>query len=588
MFDIKTLQKIRGMIISTLSLSSFQTPGHYKISTTSEKHASFILTLIQKQNFKLVDQIKSALEKVYGEKIRLSLEANGTVFIDVKKKYEEIFSIKEEAQQQPSLEGKDMYEKILTGVIHHLEESFYKGKKLSKTNITIGERKKVDDSIKLIFNEEKMEDFYPIIRDLEKHPLFKSRLSVYKNIIFIMQDEEVYEEKTEASNLINQLLSSLAGKVRDHNVTLTLMTPMTIAVTADPVKLQLRANTGEGAIRLYNNTDISWNPNLSGDTTLEIEIFISAIREYLSGNCTLRNAAKMAIGERTNEELSKVVPFGKTFEPSSIVSMPDTTEQKKGLQPRQIDTSLTGAPVFGYVSQSADYNEFHFLPFNRKVSQKHVKSIMASVQKNGVMGFVTVAITNVIDGVMRKYIVDGQHRYWAFRNLGIPILFTYTYAESKRQLVELIATLNNTSKSWSLKNYLNAWESVDSENYGSITKYMETTKLQITVLLEAFSGLSRKPATDRFMRGTFEIKDKALGEHHIHNILELRKYISKSRNLYSALLVMFRQISGYDNTVMVEQLLKKVDVFEVVSNEIQDQIVARLTDIYYGRGVAVA
>jgi hypothetical protein len=202
------------------------------------------------------------------------------------------------------------------------------------------------------------------------------------------------------------------------------------------------------------------------------------------------------------------------------------------------------------------------------------------------MGFVTVAITNVIDGVMRKHIVDGQHRYWAFRNLGLPILFTYTYAESKRQLVTLIATLNNTSKSWALRDYLYAWDSVDSDNYGTIKEYMISSKLQITVLLEAFSGLPRKTATDRFQNGLFVIPDKETGKQHVEWLLALRKHIAKSRSLYSALLTVFRQIKDYNSETMMERLVKKGEVLSVLVNESQEDLVTRISNIYHDRLVA--
>jgi hypothetical protein len=587
-FDIKVLKKVRSRIISVLSGLGYSIPSHYNLSPATENIVMFTLQLMQRQNAKLSGQMKAGLEKSFGDQLEVSQKPE-SLRINTTNLYKKISEEKDEAvihatnALQSNPVSQDMYEKLCNSVITHLEQAFYKNKKLSEVGITIAERKKADDSIKIIFAEDHTDDMYPILRDLEKHPEFKFRLAVMRNIIFIMQEETSYEDMKDTRGLINNFLAALAEKVKDHNVTFGLITPMTVAVTTDPVKLQIEANTPNGAILLHNKTSTDWNPSIEKKTILSIQLYMSEMKDYIEGKGNIKYPQKLVEVERPKEDLTRIIPFGKSWE-TTLTEPVDS--KKKGLQPRKIDINMTGAPVYGYVQQSTDYNDFHFLPFNRKVNRKHVRKIMSSVEKNGVMGFVTVAITNVIDGVMRKYIVDGQHRYWAFKNLGLPILFTYTYAESKRQLVTLIATLNNTSKSWALRDYLHAWNSVDSDNYGTIKEYMTSSKLQITVLLEAFSGLSRKTATDQFQNGLFVIPDKETGKQHVEWLLALRKHIAKSRSLYSALLTVFRQIKDYNSETMMERLVKKGEVLSVLVNESQEDLVTRISNIYHDRLVA--
>ena len=52
--------------------------------------------------------------------------------------------------------------------------------------------------------------------------------------------------------------------------------------------------------------------------------------------------------------------------------------------------------------------DLHLLPFNREVEYRD--DLVKKLSEFGFHGTITLIETDLIDGVMRKYIADGQHR----------------------------------------------------------------------------------------------------------------------------------------------------------------------------------
>lgn len=214
------------------------------------------------------------------------------------------------------------------------------------------------------------------------------------------------------------------------------------------------------------------------------------------------------------------------------------------------------------VYTSSNYNMFHFLPFNRNIIKKHLATIIGSIRRNGVLSFPLMIHTNCIDGKWKYWIVDGQHRFEAFKKLGFPIRFTLYRPDhggeiTKNDIAQLIADVNNSSRKWSLHQFLKNWEFLDIPEYMKIKKVYEKTKISITTLLQAYSGLRSDKATQLFTKGIYRMEDEASGDVYVRYLSELKKVAPKSTKLYTAFLDFFRKYpDGYDNGKML-QIVKK-------------------------------
>lgn len=172
--------------------------------------------------------------------------------------------------------------------------------------------------------------------------------------------------------------------------------------------------------------------------------------------------------------------------------------------------------------ESADYKIFNTLPFNRNVDKTHVKRLVNSIKKNGFKGVIQIVKTKFIDGVMRYYVVDGQHRLAAAMQLNVPIRFEMTELKTKRQTAEFLKDLNTSAKSWGTTNFLEVWSSLDIQEYVTLSKIQKDTGFQITPLLECYLETSNQ---NDYRDGLMRFPNEKNSDKIIQQMIELNKFL---------------------------------------------------------------
>lgn len=118
------------------------------------------------------------------------------------------------------------------------------------------------------------------------------------------------------------------------------------------------------------------------------------------------------------------------------------------------------------IKTSFDYSRFKFYPSNREPN--HWRKLYDSIKENDLTKYVPIVVQNV-NGFL--YIVDGQGRFLACKELGIPIY----YIESVNDEIgdKYIATMNTNQTQWKLIDYLKYYKSkglIDYIRFYSIHK----------------------------------------------------------------------------------------------------------------------
>jgi len=110
--------------------------------------------------------------------------------------------------------------------------------------------------------------------------------------------------------------------------------------------------------------------------------------------------------------------------------------------------------IIDMVKESKDWDKFKFLSgTNRDVDLKRAQAIAVSIALWGWQNFLTVIATRAFsdDGSLEYYIVDGQHRLFAVKQLRLPynyiiVEFENEDDDSKENVVKYMAHLNSVSK----------------------------------------------------------------------------------------------------------------------------------------------
>jgi len=159
------------------------------------------------------------------------------------------------------------------------------------------------------------------------------------------------------------------------------------------------------------------------------------------------------------------------------------------------------------VKHTIDYSKFAILPMNRGIDSKHVQKMITSIRKIGVIRAVITTTTNIIEGDKKTYIIDGQHLATALEREGAPIPYIEIDITSEEDLIEKMAYLNNSSKSWDLMNYINAWKMIRPD-YMKLFKWKNMYDIEVSMLAcIATSMPSIRYGTQPIKNGTFTISN---------------------------------------------------------------------------------
>ncbi len=151
------------------------------------------------------------------------------------------------------------------------------------------------------------------------------------------------------------------------------------------------------------------------------------------------------------------------------------------------------------------YSKFSVLPMNRGIDSKHVQKMIASLRKLGCTRAVIACYTNIIEGEWKTYIIDGQHLATALEREGQPIPYIEIEITSEEDLIEKMAFLNNSSKSWDLMNFINAWKMIRPD-YMKLFKWKNMYDIEVSMLAcIAINMPSIRYSTQPIKKGVFQI-----------------------------------------------------------------------------------
>jgi hypothetical protein len=193
------------------------------------------------------------------------------------------------------------------------------------------------------------------------------------------------------------------------------------------------------------------------------------------------------------------------------------------------------------------HKKLHLLPgINREIIVHQINKIAESVKKMGILRPVIVAELDFIDGTKKLYVIDGQHLMHALIRLGYDIPYIVIKIENKQELVETIALLNSSSRSWCIADYVTAWSSL-KEDYIKLNRYATTYSIELSMTAAILSGntLVHGSVVTRIIKdGTFAVKNEA-------RAVKLLDYIKDALNIVG-------RMNRYENRYFISEYVKYV------------------------------
>lgn len=222
---------------------------------------------------------------------------------------------------------------------------------------------------------------------------------------------------------------------------------------------------------------------------------------------------------------------------------------------------------------------------NRPIDPAQVTKLAQSIDAMGLVRPIVVTTINFIEGRDVSYIIDGQHLFNAMLRNDIPIEYVEIDVEDLKDLVEKIALLNASSKSWKLTDYILAWSAV-SEEYKKLNKYFNIYDFELSTLASILSCSSINTSggnsiTKTIKTGEFKIVDEARQVNlldHLTDVLKIIPRMARFENRYvCSEYINFRNAVGgaYRHKEFLTNLEKNKDKFVLATQQQQ-----KLTEIF--------
>jgi len=228
------------------------------------------------------------------------------------------------------------------------------------------------------------------------------------------------------------------------------------------------------------------------------------------------------------------------------------------------------------VHTTTDYSMFKSIDGNRNVNLLHINRLKKSMQEHYLF---TVIVVN------EKYeIIDGQHRFHAIRDLGLPLHYTMIPGYSLLQ----VQILNANSSNWSSQDYLQAYCDLGYEDYITLSEFLRKYNLNISIGASILignttgqGGMKAGAPFEFFKHGTLKVSEKQVrdAEKFMDMLYLFEPYFNgfKSRSFVFALM----KLSNNPDFSITELLQKvKIQPSALQSCVHVNQMISLIEEIY--------
>lgn len=167
------------------------------------------------------------------------------------------------------------------------------------------------------------------------------------------------------------------------------------------------------------------------------------------------------------------------------------------------------------IQTTTDYSKFKFCKFNREIDRGHVKKLTISISTNNLLEFCPI----LVDKNMQ--IIDGQHRFLAAQEAGVPVFYQIKADSTDEDIV----LLNVSSKRWIGADYVNYYAKKGNKNYQNIIDLSEKYNLTISIVLNLFG--KDFDGFKKMKSGNLSSLDMEFAEKKIQEVTEISALISQ-------------------------------------------------------------
>lgn len=170
---------------------------------------------------------------------------------------------------------------------------------------------------------------------------------------------------------------------------------------------------------------------------------------------------------------------------------------------------------YAIVIQTNNYDTFKPIDGNRDINILHLKRLIKSFKQEYLFSPIIVN--------EHYQIIDGQHRFNAAKELGLPIYYIMKIGYGLKE----VQILNANSKNWSATDFLKGYCDLGYKPYLQYKEFMDKYQLSHNVCMALLSGTTHTGLiVKKFYNGSFEVFNFELAEKDAEKIMKVKKFYS--------------------------------------------------------------
>ena len=182
------------------------------------------------------------------------------------------------------------------------------------------------------------------------------------------------------------------------------------------------------------------------------------------------------------------------------------------------------------IFKTNNYAKFKTISGNRIMNELHQKRLEGSMKEENLNS--PINVNELFE------IIDGQHRFYSWMSLGLPV--QYYISEGYR--LPQVQRLNINSTNWKMEDYAEGYSDLGNMNYVKYTEYKKKHKFGHVELRGMLSGDFGKHTGDIFKKGLFEVENEDEYLEIVDRFNQIEPYYlnNKNRSFVQSMLALFR------------------------------------------------
>ena len=209
--------------------------------------------------------------------------------------------------------------------------------------------------------------------------------------------------------------------------------------------------------------------------------------------------------------------------------------------------------------------EIKAIPFNRKLNMNQVDKLLSLMFNNGILRVPVIAKTKLNGNKVSYYTIDGQHMLAALHKVdfkSVQCLIVET--EDIPLIVNMMASLNNSSLKWILDDYVNAYATLCCKEYEKLRAHKLATGLSYSISALILGESNHNAIKNGTFKATSKDADKVTSD-----LIDVISFLGTNNSKFMKSFVKFRRSPSisYNHNTFMQKLAQNKASMKLVHDE---------------------